>query len=61
MDIANRCGTNLRDIMDFAIVATVLLTVASPSLGAGINYIVACIGLVVIYTVYIMHVMVVVL
>ena len=27
--------------MDFATVATVLLTVASPSLGAGSNYIVA--------------------
>ena len=38
--------------MDFAIVATVLLTVASPSLGAGGNtHAVAQIGLVVIYCV----------
>ena len=38
-----------------ALVATVLLTVASPSLASGGNYIVAQIGLVVMYIVYIMH------
>ena len=33
--------TSLGVIMDFAIVATVLLTVATPSLGGGSDYIVA--------------------
>ena len=37
--------------MDFAIVATVLLIVASPSLGAEGNYIVAKIGVIVVYCV----------
>ena len=32
--------SSLRVIMDFAIVAILLLTVANPSLGAGSNYIV---------------------
>ena len=38
-----------------ALVATVLLTVASPSMASGGTYIVAQIGLVVMYIVYIMH------